>query len=1083
MLLLSLFPAAHAEPAYVRTPDLHGDQIVFAAVGDLWVAPVAGGKPRQLTTYVGDESQPSFSPDGSKIAYTAQYDGNNDIYVIDAAGGEPVRLTFHPGWEEVVGWSSNDQVVIRTGEYHPHGTYELFNVPVAGGEPVKLPVGFAARVAMGGPSGLWALDRIGYERRTWKRYRGGMAGDLWVGDPQKGDFKQITTSEYAEGFPMWSGDRLYYLSDQGGTADLWSVAADGTGGKRHTEGGDWDARTPSVGNDGRIVFTRAGDLHLFDPKSGKETTIAIDLEAERQLTRRRYPWLPQSIGWYTISPEGDRLLVNSRGELFSVPVDDGVVLPVTNTSGARESWGNFSPDGKRIVYVTDASGEEAILTADAWGRGEAKTVRAAGTEGWHFWPSYSPDGKRISWSDNTQTLWVAPADGSSAPKKVDHDDQNEIRDYVWSPDGRYLAYSKSNRQEYGSIWIWDSSTSTTHLITTETTHDHSPAWDPDGRYLYFASERGTNPLIGGRDFQVIEARTSRLMLVLLAADGENPFIDDAGIPGAESPVVEEKKKRKKKREREEEPTPGPKPVKIDFDGISARQIQIPVERGNYASLWATSGALFYLQWPTMGMVESGGEASLMAFDLDEEEAVSVADGASGYEIALKGEKLLFSKGGSLYVVDAKPTAANLSDSRVDLSGMVAEIEPREEWRQIYFESWRHMRDFYWDASMAGLDWKGVRDRYATLLPRISTRAELGDLLGELIGELATSHTYVWGGDQPNKVDWVSTGLLGADFVREGTAFKVTKIYRGDPADEVISPLEVPGNVVKEGEYILSINHRTAGPGESLLSLLEGKAGKAVMLTVNSTNSAKGARTVVVEPLPSEESLRYSDWVRQNREYVEKKSGGKFGYLHVPDMSTAGLVAFETWFYPQLGKEGLVVDVRWNGGGFVSQLLIERLRRDILAFDRSRGGGVYTYPAHVLNGPFVVLLNEFAGSDGDIFPKSVQTAKLAPVIGTRSWGGVIGIRADKSLVDGGVLTQPEYAYWMSNGGWAVENHGVDPDIVVQNLPQELAKNIDAQLDAGIDELTKLHAKEPPIVPTFGPAPDKSRGAFSGELGGK
>jgi tricorn protease len=787
--------------------------------------------------------------------------------------------------------------------------------------------------------------------------------------------------------------------------------------------------------------------------------------------------------WSALSPEGDRVLVTARGEIFSVPVEDGVVLPVSGTSGARESWASFSPDGKRVVYVTDGAGEEAIVTADAWGRGEVKTVRPAGTEGWHFWPLYSPDGKRIAWSDHSQTLWVAPADGSSAPRKVDRDEQGEITDYVWSPDGRYLAYSKTDRQDYSSLWIWDAQGQAPRQVTTDTTNDHSPCWDPEGRYLYFVSERGTNPVLGWRDFQVIEARTSRLMMLLLQADGENPFAEDAGIPGAEPPAVEEKKKRKKKRVKEEEPAPGPKSIRIDFDDIASRQIQIPVERGNYGMLDATDGALFYMEVPTTGLKEEAEGGTLRAFDLDEEESVVVMEDAGGYEIALKGDKLLLIKGQTLYVVDAKPQRASLEDARVDLSGMVAEIEPREEWRQMYFEAWRHMRDFYWDSSMAGIDWKAIRDRYATLLPRISTRAELQDLLGELIGELATSHTYVWGGDAPNKVDWVPTGLLGADVVREGDAFKVVHIYRGDPADEVISPLAVPGQVVKEGEYILAVNHRKPAPGEPLLALLEGKASVPVLLTVNSTNSQKGARTVVVTPIYDEKRLRYVDWVRQNREYVEKKSGGKFGYVHIPDMSTDGLVAFETWFYPQLDKEGLVVDVRWNGGGYVSQLLVERLRREVIGFDRSRGGGVYTYPARVLNGPFVVLLNEFAGSDGDIFPKAVQLEELAPVIGTRSWGGIIGIRADKSLVDGGVLTQPEYAGWYPDGGWVVENHGVDPDIVVQNLPQELARGVDAQLDRGLEELTKLHTQDPPIVPNFGPAPNKSRDAFKAELGNK
>ncbi|MEQ1502672.1 MAG: S41 family peptidase [Myxococcota bacterium] len=1084
-LALAWSAAAHADPAYIRTPDLYGDQVVFAATGDLWLGTVAGGVPRQLTTSPGDETQPSFSPDGSKIAFTAQYDGNTDVYVIPTAGGEPKRLTWGPYRDEVIDWTADGKVVFRTNAYEAHTVYELFTVDAGGGDPVKLPVGWGARVAIEPGTNRWALDRIGYERRTWKRYRGGMAGDLWVGTPEA-DFTQVTSSAYAEGFPMWSGGRLYFLSDRGGTSDLWSMAPDGSGATRHTDGGQvagqaWDARTPSVGNDGRIVFVRGGDLHLFDPKTAQEKTIPVDLQAERVMSRRRYPDVKQQMSWYTISPDGDRVLIVARGEVFSIPVEDGVVLPVTQTSGARESWATFSPDGKRVVYVTDASGEEAIVTADAWGRGSTVTVAPPAASGWHFWPVYSGDGKRIAWADSTQTLWAAPADGGAAPKQVDHADQSEIRDYVWSPDGRYLAYSKLDRLDYGAVWVWDSQTGKTTRVSPGTTDDHEPAWDPDGRYLYYVSERATNPLLGGRDFQVIEARNSRLMVVLLRDDVENPFADDAGVPGAEPPVIEEKKVRKKKRQQEEEVAAGPKPIAIDWDGIVDRQVAMPIERGSFHGLAATSTAVFWMSFPTLGMVEEGGEASLQAWDYEQEEVVDVADGIGNYELAVNREKLLLNLASGLYVVDAKAQPATMDDdTRVSLAGVSLELDPREEWKQIYFEAWRHEREFYWDAGMAGIDWKAVRDQYATMLPRISTRGELGDLLGELIGELGTSHTYVAGGDAPNRIDWVQPGLLGADLVREGDVYKVARVYHGDPADEVASPLRQPGQVVKEGEYILAINNRPFRKDRPAQAELEGKAGVPVMLTVNSTPNAKGARTVVVTPVDDEHDLRYVDWVRRNREYVAEKSGGKLGYVHVPNMGTEGLVAFETWYYPQLDKQGMVVDVRWNGGGFVSQLLIERLSRELVGFNRARNGGLSTYPYRTLNGPFVVLLNEFAGSDGDIFPNAVQQLKLAPVIGTRSWGGIVGIRNDKELVDGGMLTQPEFASWWPSGGWIVENHGIDPDMVVQNSPKDVAGGVDRQLDRAIAELTRLVVEQPPVVPTFGPVPPKSRDAYKSEL---
>lgn len=1078
-MLLSVL-LAHAEPAYLRTPDLHGNQAVFAAAGDLWVADITNGRARALTSHPGDESAPSFSPDGRLVAFTGMYDGNADVYVVAVEGGEPRRLTWNPWRDEVVGWTPDGKVIFRTGAYHPHGSNELYLVPSAGGDPVKLPLGWSARLAVDPTSGLWAFDRLGYERRTWKRYRGGTAGDLWVGDPKKADFKQVTATEYSESFPMWSGGRLYFLSDRGGTANLWSMAPDGGDQRRHTDGGAWDTRTPAVADDGRLVYVRAADLYVYDPRTSTERKVDVRVDAERSLTRRRYPWLPGAWSWFMIAPDADRLVATARGEVFSVPVEPGVVLPITRGSGARESWGDFSPDGRRVVYVTDEGGEEAIVTADAWGRGDVKVVKAAGPAGWHHPPRWSPDGARIAWADNTFALWVAPANGGT-PVKVDQSPQAEIRQYSWSPDGRYLAYTRYDRLDYGTVVVWDSKDGTTHPVSTATTDDHDPAWDPEGRFLYYASERGTNPLLGGRDFQVIQSRNSRLVMVLLRKDVKDPFARSAGVPGAEPPVVEERKKKKKERAKEEEAPPTPAPITIDWEGILDRQVTLDVPLGNYGGLVAGDGGLFWTSWPTLGMSEKGADSgTLMAMPLDGDAPVTVLDGVSGYEYAAKADKLVVAKDGALWVIDARPAPASLPEKAVALDGMVAELDPREEWRQVYLEAWRNMRDFHWDPAMGGLDWKAVRDQYLTLLPRISTRAELNDLIGEMIGELGTSHTYVGGGDHPMPVGWVSTGMLGAELVREGNAYKVTRVYRGDPADEVRSPLAAPGSEVREGEYLLAVNHQPFPAGRPWLALLEGKAGVPVLLTVNGTNSMKGARDVVVTPLGDENRLIYVDWVRKNREYVTAKTGGKFGYVHVPDMGYEGLLAFETWFYPQLDKQGMVVDVRWNGGGFVSQLLVERLRRPLVGFDRSRGGGIYTYPARVLNGPFVVLTNEWAGSDGDIFPRSIQVEKLAPVIGMRSWGGVVGIRGDKPLVDGGFLTQPEYAYWYPDVGWGVENHGVDPDIPVQNLPQDVARGLDAQLDRGLQELERLWKESPPIPPAFGPEPVKTRDAFRDEL---
>lgn len=1080
-LSLALIAPSLAAPGYLRTPDLHGDQLAFSAEGDLWLAPAAGGDAIRLTRHVGVESHPRFSPDGSRIAFTASYDGNAEVYVVEASGGEPLRITWDPSHDEIVGWIDAETLVFRSNRAEPHGRHELFTVPATGGDPVRMPLGWAALLSVDPESGRYAFNRISREYRTWKRYRGGTAQDIWVGHPDEADYQKVTDFDGTDAFPMWHGGRIYFVSDLGGTSNLWSMAADGSDRTQHTSHTEWDVRWPAMGDDGRIAYMLAGDVWIFDPASGSDAVAAIELPSDRSRTRTRYPDPSSTFTWAHISPDGDRVLYTTRGEIFSVPVEEGVTLPITSGSGSRESWGAFSPDGERVVFVTDRDGEEAIVSADAWGRGDERVIVPAGEAGWHFPPSFSPRGDQIAWSDHTQTLWVAPADGSGTPRKVATAEQEEIRHYRWSPDGRWLAYDMVDRQNLRSVWIWDRTEGRSHRVTGASTDDHSPAWDPKGRYLYFVGERHVSPMIGRRDFSYVVSSSSRPYAMLLRPDVEVPFLDRAGAPPPVAPEEDRKTRKKKKRKKKlgiEDEADGVEPIQITFEGISERTVRFPIDHGTYDDLSASEDTVYLMSYTPRGMndqlEDSKPGGKLLAFDLDEEEVSTVKDGVGGYELSSDGETLLMlSRGGSLLVGDG-----HSDPEPVDLSGIVLELDPREEWAQIFHEGWRHMRDFYWDASMGGVDWAAQRDRYASLLPRLSNRSDLRDVMGELIGELATSHTYVWGGDEEARPR-VSIGLLGAELVREGDAYRVAQIFRGDPADEVRSPLAEPGVGLSEGDYILKINQRPFPAELPYTAALHGLAGRSVLLTVNDRNSTRGARDVIVTPMRSERSLRYADWVRRNREQVEAASGGRFGYVHIPDMSTRGLVQFERWFYPQLDKEGLVVDVRWNGGGFVSQLILERLRRPVVSFDRARGGGIYTYPAAVLNGPFVVLTNEHAGSDGDIFPASVQAEGLAPVIGMRSWGGVVGIRADKQMTDGGGLTQPEYAFWWPAHGWGIENHGVDPDIEVQNLPQELAEGTDSQLLRGLTELEALWKASPPIVPDFGPAPDRSRGAFADE----
>lgn len=1072
---------ALARTGYYQFPDLHDHAIVFASEGDLWTVADTGGAARRLTTHAGAEYFPRYSPDGKTIAFTGEYGGNRDVYAIPADGGEPKRLTWHPEIDEVVGWMPDGKRIVfrsHAGNDTTSGfEWHLFTVAVDGGDPEPVPLGWAGRLAIDPVSKRWAFNRTSVEFRTWKRYRGGTAPTIWVGDPARGDFKEVARTQGAEAFPMWSGGRIFFLSDQGGTGNLWSMKPDGSELKRETHETTWDVRWPAVAPDGRIVFSLGGDLHIYEPATGKDRKLEVDVPSERQLARVRYPNAEKSITSFELSPDGDRLAVVTRGEIMSVAIKNGVTLPITRGSAARERGAAFSGDGKSLFYITDAPGEEELRVIDAWGRGQPRVVVPAGKTGWRFPPLASPDGKWIAYADQNQSLYVVPAAGGP-PRTVDHSAQAEINEYVFSPDGRYLAYSLALPTDYTVVKIFDTQTGKSVSITGATTNDGTPAWDPEGRYLYFLSDRAANPVMDRRDEENVEIRTTRPFLVVLQKDGKNPFANTAGLPPR--PGEPEAKKPDDKKPDDKKPRQI-KPVRIDFDGLADRYVAFPVPPGSYAGLAATAKAVFYADFPVRGMAElmdSDGppDTTLIAFDLEKRKPRPFLDGVTRWKLA--GDKLAIARKTDLFVIDAgkPPSPEELGEQKVALANLVVELAPQDEWRQIYDETWRMMRDFYWDANMGGVDWRAQRDKYRALLPRLGTRSELNDLLGELIGELATSHTYISGGDPGTEVPQVSTGLLGIDAVRKGIGYEVTRIYRGDPADGLRSPLDEPGVNVRVGEVLLAVNHRPFGAGEPLLAALDNLADKDVVLTVNARPDFTGARDVVVRPMRSERRLRYTDWVRRNREYVSQKTGGKVGYLHLPDMGGNGLIAFDTWFYPQIDKQALVVDVRWNGGGFVSQRILERMRRKVLAVFHARGGGTGAYPVRAVDGPFVVLTNEYAGSDGDIFPTVVQLDKLAPVIGKRSWGGVVGIRGDKPLVDGGMPTQPEFAFWDPTQRWGTENRGVIPDIEVTDLPQDVARGVDAQLDRGVTEVQRLMAAHPPAKRDFGGVPDRSRKAF-------
>jgi tricorn protease len=848
--LLSLTLPGLADSAYVRQPDLFGDRLVFCAEADLWTAALDGSDVRRITTHAGTESSPCFSPDGEKIAFSASYDGNQDVYVIAARGGEPRRLTWHPGGDEVIGWTPDGAAVLfRSRRDDPMGSQRIYRVELTGGDPFELPLGWAARLDIDPATGAWAFTRNNRENRPWKRYRGGLASDIWIGDPERADFHKLTDFAGNDQFPMWHGGRIWFLSDQGGTENLWSIAPDGADRRQHTSYDTWDIRWPAMSDDGRIVFTLAADVHIFDPRSGLVDKVEIDLQSDAVMTRVRYPDAGKTLTEFDITQKGDRLAVVSRGEVFSVPVEEGVTLPITRGTSTRERSVAFDPRGERILFVTDESGEEEVRTIDAWGRGAPSVVLPAREGVWHYQPRFSPEGAWLAFADDSYGLFVMPAKGG-APVEIARGSEGELTTYAWSPGGRWLAYDATLRNGFSSIFLYDTEEQRTHAVTGPHTDDRSPTWDPDGRYLYFVSSREINPLIDELDFNNVEVKNDKLYAVLLRKDVENPLLERAGLP------LEEGQDAQEKGDSEEEPEEqdaAPKRIEIDVTGLAARVVELPVPMGNFAELGATSTHLFYVDSPVRGLVEAGdfftpGDLSnkLMFFDLAKHESSVFSEGIQGYLLANGGQKIAVHTPGGLFVVSsATAPGSALAEGAVDLTQMVVELDPRLEWAQIFRESWRQMREFYWDEGLSGIDWEAIRDQYASLLPRLSSRADLSDLLGQVFGEMNTSHTYVMGGgDSGPGGTRVSTGLLGADLLRHADhAYRVTRIYRGaDP--ERLGHAALRGHPVGSGPQRLEAGATLAPlsglPESSSRRISALPAGESVVVAGSSRRASRAA---------------------------------------------------------------------------------------------------------------------------------------------------------------------------------------------------------------------------------------------------
>jgi tricorn protease len=1058
---------AQEEARLLRFPAIHGDQIVFTYAGDLYTAPAAGGTARKLTSHNGFEMFARFSPDGKWIAFTGQYDGNTEVYLIPAHGGVPKRLTYTATLARddvsdrmgpnniVMGWKNDSRHIIFRSRMHQENPFlgRLYLVSIDGGLPEPLPLPRGGFCSFSPDDKKLAYNRVFREFRTWKRYRGGMTDDIWIYDFETKKTENITNNPAQDIIPMWKDGKIYFLSDRDANKrmNLYVYDLPTKTTKQLTDFTDFDIKFPSLG-DTAIVFENGGYIYRFDLATQNHRKIPIAILEDHAGGRGGIVSVDKKVTNFEISPDGKRALFGARGEIFTVPAKDGPTRNLTNTPGVHERNAVWSPDGKHLAYIADASGEDEIYVMAQNGNGSPRQI-TSGADTYKYALRWSPDSKKILWSDKKLRLQyvdvVTKAVTDVAQAKV-----FEIRVHAWSPDSKWIAYVEQDPEGMQRVYLYSVDSKKTVAVTDSWHNSNRPTFSADGKYLFFVSDRDFNPVMGSNEFNFVYQDESRIYFVTLAKETESPLKPRSDEVGVEPPKSPEAKKEDGKKSTPE--------VNVDLDGLETRIVDLPVPPADYRNLRSVGNSLYYMRRSS-----KDAKPGLFLYDLGQRKEISLGQ-VNDFEISEDQKKMLVFKDEKYGIIDLPKGPAPVAIAEpLNLSGMQMKLDRHAEWAQIFAECWRQMRDFFYDPGLHGLDWKAVRAKYEPLVAHVNHRADLTYIIGEMIGELNAGHAYVGGGDLPH-VERIHTGLLGAELVQDDKTkyYKITRILSGQNWDKKLrSPLTEVGVNVKAGDYIIEINHQPTNEMKNIYEALLNTAGKQVTLTVNSEPSRKGSHDVTVVPIDDDANLYYYNWVQDNMRKVNQATGGKVGYIHIPDMLTEGLNEFAKYFYPQLRKKALIIDVRGNGGGNVSPLVIERLRREMAMVERPRNGAPRPDPVELLDGPMVCLMNEFSASDGDIFPYRFRKSKLGKLIGKRSWGGVVGIRGTLPLTDGGSLNRPEFAPYDTEGKeWVIEGRGVEPDIVVDNDPAKEYAGIDEQLNKAIEViLDELKTKEKTLPP--------------------
>ncbi|TFG55615.1 MAG: protease [Candidatus Aminicenantes bacterium] len=1066
--------AAAEKPLLAQHPSLSRTQIVFAFAGDLWLTGRDGGPASRLTTGVGIESDPFFSPDGTLIAFSGQYDGNTDVFIVPTAGGIPRRLTYHPGADEVVGWKPDGKrVIFRSTQNSFSPVPTLFTVGLDGGFPEELPLPT-------GVSGSFSADgsRLAYVptmqwQAAWKRYQGGQTTPIWIINLSDLKVEKIPRENSNDSNPMWVGDKIYFLSDRRGPVSLfvYDLATKKVTQVLPNDGLDFKSASSGPGG---IVVEQFGALRLFDPAKGTARPLSVSLEGDLPEVRPRYVKVGSRIAAAAISPNGARAVFEARGEILTVPAEKGDIRNLTKTTGVMERDPSWSPDGKSVAYFSDESGEYALHIRDQAGQGPVRKIALGEPPSFFYRPAWSPDGKKIAYNDKRLTIWYVDIE-KGVPVKVDttyYYNPTYSFDFDWSPDSRWLTYSKQIPSHMDVVFVYSLETGKASQVTDGLSDAKYPAFDRSGKYLFFTASTDVGLTPGWLNMTSMDRPVTRSVYVtVLKKDLPSPLAPESDEEKAkeeekkaDAPKADAKKTGgdAKDTDKKDKETPKePEKVVIDLDGIGQRILALPVPAKNYIGLTAgKDGIVFLLEAPQVFTAMLGGPSAntLHKFDLATRKVDKFLDGVNGFSLSATGEKILLNQSPQ-WTIASTTGPVEPGKGVLKTGEMEVYVEPLVEWKQMYREVWRLERDFFYDPNLHGLDPKAAEKKYAPFLEGIASRQDLNYLFEEMLGELTCGHVFVGGGDQP-EVKPVGVGLLGADYKIENGRYRFARVYNGENWNPRLrAPLTQPGVNVAAGEYLLAVDGREVAASEDIFKPFEATAGKQTVIKVGPNPDGKGAREVTVVPVGNEYGLRNLAWVEDNRRKVDKMSGGKLAYAWIPDTGDGGYTNFNRYYFAQIGKEGAIIDERFNQGGLIADYIIDYMRRPLMGYFAAREGADYITPVSSIYGPKVMIINEYAGSGGDMMPWLFRAAGIGPLVGMRTWGGLVGMAGAAPLMDGGFTGAPQSGFWNPNGTWDVENHGVDPDHEVDMDPAAVKAGRDPQLEKAVEVALDLLAKNP------------------------